>query len=169
MKILVLSDSHGKYQYIFDIIYENADSDVIIHLGDGVSDVDEAAREVADMRHLKTLQIIKVRGNCDIFTSEPVTSFDNIGGHKFYCTHGYTVNGSASSVKARLGVDALCEDARKQGRDVVLFGHTHKAIYEDRDGVHLFNPGAVLKGQFGIITIDDKTGDISFEHKVLEY
>ena len=167
MKILVLSDSHGKYQYVFDIIYENADSDVIIHLGDGVSEVDEAAREVADMRHLKTLQIIKVRGNCDIFTSDPVTSFDNIGGHKFYSTHGYSVNGTAASVKARLGVDALCEDARQNGFDVALFGHTHKAFYEERSGIHLFNPGAVLKGEYGVITIDDKTGALTFEHKEL--
>jgi len=169
MKILVLSDSHGKYQYTFDIIYENTDSDVIIHLGDGVSDVDEAARDVADLRHLKALQIIKVRGNCDLFSGEPVTSFDNISGHKFYCTHGYTINGSAGSVKSKLGVDALVEDARIGGRDVVLFGHTHKAVYEERDGIHIFNPGTVMRGQYGIITIDEKSGAMTFEHKVLEY
>ena len=169
MKILVMSDSHGKYQLVFDVIYDNADADVIIHLGDGVSEVDEASRDVAGMRHLKAMQIVKVRGNCDIFSAEPTTSFDNIGGHKFYCTHGFAVNGSATSVKSKLGIDALALDAAKNGRDVALFGHTHKAFYEARSGVHLFNPGAVLKGEYGIITIDDQTGALSFEHKTLQY
>ena len=160
MKILVLSDSHGKYQNTFDIIYENADADVIIHLGDGVTDVDEAARDVADVRHLNAARIYKVRGNCDMFSNEAVTTFENIGGHRFYVTHGYQ-----QGVKSAAGRDALYVDARNNGLDVALFGHTHKALLEERDGVTLFNPGAVLKGQYGVITIDDKTGALTFEHK----
>lgn len=160
MKILVISDSHGKYQNTFDVVYENADAEIIIHLGDGVDDVDRAARDVADMRHLAVSKIFKVRGNCDMFSGEAITSFENIGGHKFYITHGYQQN-----VKSALGIDALAVDARDNGRDVALFGHTHKPFYEERDGVYLFNPGSVMKGQYGIINIDEKTGTIEFLHK----
>ena len=159
MKILVLSDSHGRYQNTFDIVYENADAEIIIHLGDGVEDIDRAARDVADMRHLSVEKIFKVRGNCDMYSSEAVTTFENIGGHKFYITHGYM-----QGVKSAMGRDGLYVDARENGRDVALFGHTHKALYEERDGVYLFNPGAAKNGEYGIINIDE-TGAIEFLHK----
>lgn len=40
MKILVLSDSHGRDQYLAAIVYNHLDCDIIIHLGDGEHDFD---------------------------------------------------------------------------------------------------------------------------------
>ncbi len=162
MKILVLSDSHGRYEYIYSIIFNNADSDIIIHLGDGVDDVDEAVRDVANDRPLKVERVIKVRGNCDMFSNEAVTSFDNIGDHKFYVTHGYV-----QGVRSAAGRDNLYVDARNNERDVALFGHTHQPLFEDREGVYLFNPGAVKDGRYGIINIDDNSGEMEFLHREL--
>lgn len=152
MKILVLSDSHGKDQYVFSALYDNRDSDVIIHLGDGANDIEFALEGIPELQNTK---LIRVRGNCDLFSTDPVTTFENIGGHRFYITHGY-----AQQVKR--GVEALFLDAHKNNRDVALFGHTHRQFYELRDNIHLYNPGSIGRGEYGIITIE---GDqIEFEH-----
>lgn len=160
MKILVISDSHGHVNTVFDIIYENADADVIIHLGDGVGDADEAAREVAGCRSLNVKRIIKVRGNCDMFSDEAVTLYENIGGKRFYITHGFR-----QGVKSAAGIDGMCAEAAKAGLDAALFGHTHKPYFEENCGIYAFNPGAAQRGLYGVIIIDDKTGNMTFEHK----
>ena len=84
----------------------------------------------------------------------------NLGGYNFYITHGY-------EQRVKSGPDYLLKDAKENGRDVALFGHTHRQFYEERLGVHLFNPGALNYGDYGIITIDESTGAITFEHKEL--
>ena len=62
MKLLVLSDSHRKVRLLEDIINANADSAVIIFLGDGEDDFNQAMK-VCTVR--KDVQIFQVRGNCD--------------------------------------------------------------------------------------------------------
>ena len=160
MKILVMSDSHGKRQYVLDAIYDNKDADAVIHLGDGVRDFDTAVKEARELGVLNTDKIYKVKGNCDMFLDEAVTLFEDIGGYKFYITHGY-------EQRVKSGPEYLLKDAKENGRNVALYGHTHRQFYEERLGVHIFNPGALNYGDYGIITIDDATGEITFEHKEL--
>ncbi|MEI3524175.1 MAG: metallophosphoesterase family protein [Anaerotignum sp.] len=39
--------------------------------------------------------------------------------------------------------DSISYWAEEQGADVVLFGHTHRPVYDDRGRVMLFNPGSI--------------------------
>ncbi len=147
MKILVMSDSHGRDEYVYSIIAENMDADVIIHLGDGPNDIDNS--------QLPMVKIFKVRGNCDFTFTLPTQLIEDIGGYKFSITHGHEFG-------VKQGLGAYLSNAKVNNCDVALYGHTHIPFYEERDGVHLFNPGAVRNGSYGIIEIDD--GKITFRH-----
>lgn len=142
MKILVVSDSHGRADYLTAIVYEHLDCSTIIHLGDGEHDFDN----IRDLPELKDKRIIQVRGNCDFNSDLPITSFENIGPFRFYITHGYMQH-------VKLGPEYLLMDAEKYNCQVALFGHTHHPYQNYYDGVYLFNPGAVCNGKYGIIEI----------------
>lgn len=147
MRILVMSDSHGREEYTYTVISENMDSDVIVHLGDGENDVDGT--------QLASAKIFKVRGNCDFFSSLNSALIESIGGYRFLMTHGHDFN-------VKQGIGGYLSYAKSHECNVALYGHTHVPFYEERDGVHLFNPGAVKDGRYGIIEI---IGDkISFKH-----
>lgn len=154
MKILVVSDSHGHRDYLLTIFLMNQDADCIIHLGDGARDT----VCLEDVPALKKVPLYQVTGNCDWNNTLPVTSFETLGNYKFYITHGYVQ-------KVKMGVELLCSECRKAERQVALFGHTHVPFYEERNGVHLFNPGAVRNGCYGIITVSND--NISFRHASL--
>ena len=139
MKILVMSDSHGKYEYVYSIVAENMDADVIIHLGDGPNDIDNI--------ELPTAKVFKVRGNCDFNFTLPTQLFEDIGGYKFSIVHGHEFG-------VKQGLGAYLSNAKKNGCQIALYGHTHIPFYEECDGIHLFNPGAVRSGSYGVIEID---------------
>ncbi|NLL63253.1 MAG: YfcE family phosphodiesterase [Ruminococcaceae bacterium] len=148
MKILVVSDSHGRDQHLYSAIYHHKDLDILIHLGDGEHDLKIAKNELIGKK------IIQVQGNCDYFSQLPVTLIENIKNHKFLITHG-----AAQRVKSNLS--KLIVEAKKYNCHFALFGHTHIPYYEQQSGIHLFNPGSIAKGQYGVITITDT---ITFEH-----
>ncbi len=147
MKILVMSDSHGRDEYVYSIIAENMDADVIIHLGDGPNDIDNT--------QLPTAKIFKVRGNCDFNFTLPTQLFEDIGGYKFSITHGHEFG-------VKQGLGAYLSNAKVNNCNIALYGHTHIPFYEERDGVHLFNPGAVRSASYGVIEIDGN--NLSFKH-----
>ncbi len=152
MKILVLSDSHGNEGYVYDIMSKHTDVDAVIHLGDGEDDLRLGLGELPAFGKKRVYQ---VRGNCDL-PGLPECRFDNIGGFRFYITHGY-------KQQVKYGRSFILADARKLDRNVVLFGHTHVQLLEEHDGVWLFNPGAVRDLHYGVITIDEGKHEIRFE------
>ncbi len=154
MKILVMSDSHYKAKYAYEIMKKNTDVDVLVHLGDGEDDIMRGLMEIPAFGHKK---LIRVKGNCDHGSALPECSFDTLAGVKFMSTHGYKEG-------VKQGVYMLYATAMKYERQVALFGHTHEQFYEEMNGVHLFNPGAVQDLHYGIINIDEATGKMEFLH-----
>ena len=71
------------------------------------------------------------------------------------------VDGAIAHNLAQMGRWAL--EAKKKGASVVLFGHTHEAFYEYRDGIHFLNPGSLgsprgpLYPTYGVIDIQGKS------------
>ncbi len=154
MKILVLSDSHYREKYVYEIMQKNTDADVLIHLGDGEDDIMRGLRELPAFGNVK---LIRVKGNCDLGSALPECSFDTLAGIKFMSTHGYREG-------VKQGVYMLYATAMKNERQVALFGHTHEQFYDEMNGVHLFNPGAANDLHYGIINIDETTGQLEFLH-----
>ena len=62
-----------------------------------------------------------------------------LDGVKFFCTHG-----DRYGVKYTL--DALLNAAYFAGADIVLFGHTHRALSETMQGLYVVNPGTAGVG-----------------------
>lgn len=144
MRIIAISDSHGRKGNLFDIIEKHIDhADLFICLGDCNNGRDF---EDAQLYFGEKLKLIRVAGNCDWYSDAPdiqITDFRKkrvlfCHGHKFY---------------VKMGIEKLIEEAKLQKADLVIYGHTHAPRCEYIDGIYFFNPGAVLDGRYGIIDI----------------
>ncbi len=150
MKILVFSDSHGDEQGIVDVIEENKDVNAIVFLGDGERDFEAAlaACNIAPYGGNDSIRTFQVRGNCDRFSMEPLSVTAELGGVRFFITHGHDQN-------VKSGVARLAQTARGKQCDAALFGHTHLQCLEEKDGLILLNPGSIRSGKYAVITVKD--------------
>ena len=127
----------------------------------------------SDGRHLEQALVISafiVRGNCDACEDAPEEQLVELGGWKLLLCHGhrYHVKQNLQSIYYR-GLEA--------GADIVLFGHTHQAIYE-AGAVTLINPGSVSSrnlaldtASWGLLTLSDKKEEnffITYEIKACQ-
>ena len=143
-KIGVLSDSHSNLEAVAAIERKFRDVDYIFHLGDYTED----ALALSGMTK-KPLVIIK--GNCDIGSPDgkwEVTP--TIAGKKILACHGHRY-------QVKSGLTPIAYRGMECEADIVLYGHTHHPRI-DWDGKRLIlNPGAALRGEYAIITIDGDT------------
>ena len=118
MKLAILSDTHGLLRP--QVLEHWKNSDAILHGGDinKQSVVDE-------LRQYAPLYV--VRGNNDKEWAEEIPHDLTValGGVTFYMVHN----------KKEL-------PAKLDGVDVVVFGHSHKYVQEEKDGLLWLNPGS---------------------------
>ena len=57
----------------------------------------------------------------------------------------------------------LKEKALDEGADIAIFGHTHIPYLKEEKEITLFNPGAVLRGNYGVISFEENK--VEFIHK----
>lgn len=118
MKLAILSDTHGLLRP--EVLKQLKTADAILHGGDinKQSIVDQ-------LRQYAPLYV--VRGNNDKEWAEeiPHDLTVTLGGVTFYLVHN----------KKELPADL-------SGVDVVLFGHSHKYVQEEKDGLLWLNPGS---------------------------
>ena len=160
MKVAVLSDTHIPYaaaqlpKKVCEVLEQ---ADAIIHAGD------YAAASVID-----TLQSFAdfygVRGNMDsieIHNRVPEKLIINLGGFAIGVVHGW---GSPAGLE-----DRVLSSFNNKKLDAIIYGHSHQAKNEMRDGILLFNPGSPTDTRFaafhslGILKIEDTiTGEILY-------
>ena len=118
MKLAIRSDTHGLLRP--EVLEQLKTADAILHGGDinKQSIVDQ-------LRQYAPLYV--VRGNNDKEWAEesPHDLTVTLGGVTFYLVHN----------KKELPADL-------SGVDVVLFGHSHKYVQEEKDGILWLNPGS---------------------------
>ena len=148
MRILVLSDTHGDFHSLKRALDARTDADAIIHCGDGF----EQFKYIQQTQAGKI--IVGVRGNCDWSSDLPNTELVELGGKRIFVTHGHLY-------QAKFTVMNLIYAAREQKADILLFGHTHQAMTDYYEGLHIMNPGTCCGyyASYGVIDITDK-GDI---------
>jgi putative phosphoesterase len=129
MKVLIVSDTHGRDQYLFETIQKVSPIDLMLHLGD-------FERGEEDIRALTECPVEFVSGNNDFFSGIPKEKILHIGKYTVMMTHGhrYSVNYST---------DIIREEAKRNGADIVMFGHTHVPSIEFMDGIWVINPGSI--------------------------
>ena len=152
MKCIVLSDTHGYIDIAREALRLNPDAEVVFFLGDGLADIEFLSD------NYKNVAWLAVRGNCDIaavFRDSMVKAVDSITleGKKIVFTHGNLYG-------AKAGHGGLISLARKEGADILLFGHTHTPcevyINEYEKPFYLFNPGSAsgYEASFGLIQLE---------------
>lgn len=118
MKIAILSDTHGLLRP--QVVEHLKTADAILHGGDiNNPDIVEQLRQYAPL--------YIVRGNNDKEWAEaiPHDLTVTLGGVRFYMVHN----------KKEAAPDLI-------NTDVVVFGHSHKYLQEEKDGVLWLNPGS---------------------------
>lgn len=126
---VIVSDSHARSRkFLEQLAPLFAENDYIIHLGDGAADMREISSAYPEKTYL-------LRGNCD-FSGGAEECVIEAEGVSLFCCHGhrYGVKGGLSRLVGR---------AKELGCAVALYGHTHAAAIEERDGVLCVNPGAI--------------------------
>jgi uncharacterized protein len=155
MKIAVISDTHRHIYSLNQVTKLIQDTDMAIHLGDNVEDVDIIKSNYKG-------KIINVRGNCDFSSFIPVERLEEVENKKIFITHGHRCDVKHSLLKLKYR-------AKELGADIVLFGHTHISAEIYEDGIWFINPGsaALPKDSYqsiAIIEISDNKVSVSFRH-----
>ncbi len=170
MKLLVVSDSHGKYERLTAVMNMHRDADALIFLGDGLAELVRADA------YSYPFTVFSVKGNCDGFSmlqaglSSPEELVFTLGGFRFFALHGHTRG-------VKHGYERAINAALEREARVLLFGHTHipeeRYLPADEGGVplYLFNPGSLGasadgRAHFGVIEI--RGDQILFSHGVLD-
>ena len=138
MRIIAVADTHQNTILLQRSVRQaigDGPIDVFIHCGDGVRDVETV--EQALMAANPNIRIYAVQGNCDLGAFQyPATETADLNGVRALITHGHL-----HQVKHGLGT--LAKAAREIGAEVAFFGHTHRALVEEKHGVTLINPGSL--------------------------
>ena len=148
MKLYVLSDTHGKVEKALSVYSRLTSVDLIIHLGDLVSD----AKKLSDATGRN---VISIRGNNDISSSKEdfrilETEYGNL-----LLTHGHLQG-------VKFGLQKLLYRTLELNCKAVLFGHTHISVFTESNGVYLLNPGSLtlpMDGSSGSYAIVNTSAD----------
>ncbi len=153
MKIAVFSDSHNMLQGMTYAV-DKENPDVIFHLGD----LQQDAEKLHEL--YPKIPLYSVYGNCDSNYSGNDKIIVELEGKKFFAAHGHTYS-------VKLNLDSIINAAMASGSDVLLFGHTHRAMEKELNGLIIINPGATSPvGTYEIITIQN--GNITYENREVE-
>ena len=172
-RLLVLSDSHGRYG-IFESIVRGfgRECDALIFCGDGVSDIAQllyAAKADKKLGECVPPVIAAVHGNCDpasypldkgtLYFSSMIEL--KVNGRGFLVTHGHNQG-------VDWGVETLGLEMQVSECTTAFYGHTHIAREVIFKNFKMVNPGSCSRprgGQpagFAIATVEKSFVDIAF-------
>ncbi|URA10352.1 YfcE family phosphodiesterase [Thermospira aquatica] len=144
-RLLVISDSHGKVDRIYDLVRKHiGEFDVLFHLGDKAYDMLPFLED--------GYSVVLIKGNMETLASDVSLPVDwehlaEYDGVKLLATHGHRYSVHSTLV-------FLKKHALHLGVSLVLFGHTHEQACFKEDGITYFNPGALQDGYYGIVHLD---------------
>ncbi|UUX34367.1 metallophosphoesterase [Fundicoccus culcitae] len=163
MKVLVMSDNHGRWQKVQEIITKNRPYvDYIIHCGDSEFPADDPIWDQVDS---------VVSGNMDY--DPQYRQLDTLGTkeEKFLNVHGHRHNVNHS-------LNELGQLAQSNHANFVFYGHTHKLAHDYHNGCLFLNPGSLSRSRginpektYAIVTIDSETIQIKYyndEHQRID-
>ena len=129
MKVLIVSDTHGRNDGYLELLEKSDKLDMVIHCGD----VEGSEYLISSASGCKT---VIVQGNNDYFSDLPREIVVKIGKYNALVTHGhpYYVN---------MGYEHLIREAKRRKLDMVIYGHTHRPIIEKHNGIWVLNPGSL--------------------------
>ncbi len=141
-EIVLVSDNHGQRKQI-EYLRKTYPSDYFfLHCGD------------SEMYPEELEGFAVVRGNNDGYNLYPANRILKFGKHRIYLCHGH--------LDMFAGFwDMLAKRAKAEDCDIVCFGHIHRYLDIEVDGIRILNPGSMWYNRDGScpsymrITIDD--------------
>lgn len=129
MKILIVSDTHGRCGNLEWVASQTEEIDMVIHLGDVEGDEDY-------IEALFDCPVHIVGGNNDFFSDLPREEEFRAAGYRIFITHGHYYY---------VGIDEerLKKEARNRGVDIVMYGHTHRPSLTREENLIILNPGSI--------------------------
>ena len=154
MKILVVSDTHGRDGNLERVLQKVKPIDALIHCGD-VEGREDYIPLVAEC------PAYMVAGNNDFFSELDRELELDLGGHRLLVTHGHNYG-------VNIDLTRIIEEAAARKKDIVLFGHTHKPVVTYKETVTAVNPGSLSyprqegrRPSYAIMEIDHR-GEVHF-------
>lgn len=138
MRILAISDTHGKIEALEKVFLLHPEADLYIHCGDGERELNSflmAYPEYAGRTY-------HVKGNCDWSSTSPTElMLDLENGHRLIAVHGHEhLDG---------GTGSLYHLAMQENADLVLYGHLHCRNDGVLGRVHIVSPGSAAQPRDG--------------------
>lgn len=129
MKVLIVSDTHGRDKYLLQTLQKVSPIDLMIHLGD-FGGTEEYIKSIANC------SVEMISGNNDLFKEYPKEKVIMIGNFTVFLTHGhrYGIYYNISQIK---------EAAKVRQANIVMFGHTHVPMIDLKGGIWAINPGSI--------------------------
>lgn len=132
MKILIVSDTHGRHTYLSETIERIGHIDMLLHLGD----VEGGEEEIKEMAGCPT-EIVS--GNNDYFSQLDREKIIYLGDYVIMMTHGHRY-------RVNFEYDTIKDVARQRGANIVMFGHTHVPLIDmSSNDVIAINPGSITQ------------------------
>ncbi len=142
MKVVFCSDIHGSYYYGKCAIeaFKREQADKLVILGDlyyhgprNPLPKEYNPMELSELINSNADSITLIKGNCDSEVDQMITNIPfqdellmDINGYKVMCQHGQRYN-----------IDNI-----PSGCDVLIYGHFHCGMIEEKDGVVVANTGS---------------------------
>ncbi|MBG9983085.1 metallophosphoesterase [Aerococcaceae bacterium DSM 111020] len=128
MKFLIMSDNHGRYLTVQELLqYWRSQVDYIFHTGDSEIPADDPIWNDVDA---------VVRGNMDFDPGFPESKMVDTPEGVVYLVHGH-LN------KVNRGLEPLFKDGKNRGATFIFHGHTHQLYANYSEDILMMNPGSL--------------------------
>lgn len=129
MRVLIVSDTHGRH-YNFDEAFEQVGKiDYLVHLGDVEGEEWYYETVCGCLSYI-------VPGNNDYFFHNIKEMEIYFGKKRAFMTHGHQYN-------VRRGIEDILREGKRRGADIIMHGHTHIPYIKEVDGITILNPGSL--------------------------
>lgn len=159
MRVLIVSDTHGRHYNFDDALEQVGKIDYLVHLGD-------VEGEEWYYENLTGCPVYMIAGNNDTFSRSMSQMEIKFGKNVAFMTHGHQYYVSR-------GIEDILREGKRRGANIIMHGHTHKPYIKEIDGITVINPGSLtLPRQEGrkpsyIVMEIDRMGEAKFEIRYL--
>lgn len=154
MRVLIVSDTHGRHLNLDRVLEDTGAVDVFIHLGDVEGGETYINAVIECEKHI-------VKGNNDFFSELPREEEFMLGSKRVFISHGHNYYVS-------LDPERIKEEGRARKADIVMFGHTHRPYLDVSEDITVLNPGSLSyprqegrKGSYMILEMGE-TGECMY-------
>ncbi len=180
MKLLVFSDIHGDSLQLRKMleIFKSGDFDLMIIPGDFINHGPRNGlpenfnqKECVELLNSYKEKIVAIRGNCDSEVDQMLLAFPMMSDYtqlffpkmRIFVHHGHLAQYNQENLAKLLPVST------EQNKTLVISGHTHIPVLEEKDGITFLNPGSITFPKGGseksYAEIDTESGKI-IAHKL---